>query len=73
MQQGSYPAFRQEPGQHRGPNNPSGLQNLEVVGSEVEEWLEQGAVIRLAEPACCTSTLSAATRLDTATGTEADT
>jgi hypothetical protein len=70
MQHGLYPAFKQEPKHYREQNNKSAMQNLQVVREKVEEWLEQGAVIRLAEPAWCTNPLSVATKTDTATGTE---
>ncbi len=50
MKQGLYPAFQQEPGRYREKNNRSALQNLSVVRSKVAEWLNQGAVMQLAEP-----------------------
>jgi hypothetical protein len=67
MRQGLYPAFQQEPGRYR-EKNRSALQNLSVVRNKVAEWLSQGAVMQLAEPAWCTNPLSVATKRDTATG-----
>jgi hypothetical protein len=68
MRQGLYPAFQQEPGRYREKNNKSALQNLSVVRSKVAEWMSQGAVMQLAEPAWCTNPLSVAIKRDTATG-----
>jgi hypothetical protein len=68
MRQGLYPAFQQEPGRYREKNNRSALQNLSVVRSKVAEWMNQGAVMQLAELAWCTNPLSVATKRDTTTG-----
>jgi hypothetical protein len=70
MRQGLYPAFRQEPGRYRERNNKSALQNLSVVRSKVAEWMGQGAVMQLGEPAWCTNPLSVAMKRDTATGVD---
>jgi hypothetical protein len=69
MQQGLYPAFIMEPGRYREGNNQSALRQMEVVRSKVEEWIQHGAVMRLEEPAWCTSPLSVATKWDSASGT----
>ncbi len=39
-----------------------------MVRSKVEEWIQQGAVKRSAEPAWCTSPLSVAIKWDSASG-----
>ncbi len=68
MQHGLYPAFTKEPARYREGNNQSALRQMTVVRKKVEEWLQQGAVMHLAEPAWCTSPLSVATKWDTASG-----
>jgi hypothetical protein len=64
------PSNRSQNGTYREPSNRAALQNLKVVREKVEEWMEQGAALLLAESAWCTNPLSVAMKLDTAPGKE---
>ncbi len=69
LQNGLYPDFVSRPAQYREENNQSAKRNMDTVREKVGEWQKQGAVIRLASPAWCTSPLSVAEKLDTQSGT----
>ncbi len=68
LEHGFYPAFKTQPGRYRERNNASAIKDMEVVRTKVAEWLGQGAIMRLQEPAWCTSPLSVAAKWDAQTG-----
>ena len=66
---GYRPALTAEPGPYRERNNASARRDMLLVRNKVEEWIQQGSVVRLERPALCTNPLSVVTKLETSTGT----
>jgi hypothetical protein len=64
LRNGYAPTFDKEPCRYREENNRSAKENMDVVREKVSEWLQQGHVMELSEPAWCTNPLSVTTKID---------
>ena len=64
LEQGLKLEFEKEPGKYRERNNQSAVQNMAVLKDKVAEWIEQGHVERIAEPAWCTNPMTVAVKYD---------
>jgi hypothetical protein len=56
--------FKKEPGKYREKNNMSAVKQMEVLKDKVAEWVKEGHVEKLAEPAWCTNPMSVAAKYD---------
>lgn len=56
--------FTSLPGHYREPNNKSAITNMNFVREKVSEWLTEGHVIPLSNPAWCTSPLTVVQKYD---------
>jgi Reverse transcriptase (RNA-dependent DNA polymerase) len=56
--------FKQEVGKYREQNNQSAVQNMEVLREKVTEWMAEGHVEKITEPAWCCNPMTVAVKYD---------